>query len=67
MWLFLSYPSASKHAADARRVVDDELLLAAAAFRLAVHEERALQKVPEAAARTTAFSRRKPDLLMRKN
>ena len=55
-----------KDAADARRVVDDELLLAAAAFRLAVHEERALQKRLEP-PHDDRVLRRKADLLMREH
>ena len=55
-----------KDAADARRVVDDELLLAAAAFRLAVHEERALQKRLEP-PHDDRVLRRKANLLMREH
>ena len=51
---------------DESESLDDELLLAAAAFRLAVHEERALQKRLKP-PHDDRVLRRKADLLMREH
>ena len=55
-----------KNAADARCVVDDDLLLAAALLRLALHEERSLEERLQAAHHDRVLGG-KADLPVRKD